>query len=349
VTPAAAWAAEDRMLRIDGEQALANRKLNPRRSWNGAASTDSPSGDPDDASSRIFGPFARIAPAYDGPRLGLTDPVFAMGSCFAREIETALIGRGGNVVSIDDRIDRPEFKDARGRQRTTFFHRYTPRSMLQEFQQCFEEAAGWSEDALLFRQAKSEAVSDLNYCSFEGADESDAAVRIRRGLARQLVRHAAKAKMVILTLGLIEAWRHKPSGLWANAPAPGVLARHARDFELVLLDVVDTVECLETIHDLLKRRHQDGDFQLVVTVSPVPMSATFTAQDIVVANAESKAVLRAAAGAFAADRQGVHYFPSYEMVTMTDPAEAWRPDRLHVNGKITRAIVKAFMAAYYRK
>jgi hypothetical protein len=337
------------MLRIDGEEALANRKVNPRRSWNGGASTDAASGDPDDASSRIFGTFARIGVKYDGPRLRLADPVFAMGSCFAREIETALIAQGGKVVSVDERVERPEFKDTHGKVRTTFFHRYTPRSMLQEFQQAFDEAEGWSEDALLFRQARTEALTDLNYCSFEGADESEVAVRIRRGLARQLVRHAAKAKLVILTLGLIEAWRHKPSGLWANAPAPGVLARHARDFELVLLDVADTTQCLEAIHDLLKRWHQDGDFQLVVTVSPVPMSATFTAQDIVIANTESKAVLRAAAGAFAAGRQGVHYFPSYEMVTMTDPAQAWRPDRLHVNGKITRAIVKAFMGAYYRK
>jgi hypothetical protein len=337
------------MLRIDGEQALANRKRNPRHSWNGSGSSETASGAPDDASSRIFTRLARIRPGYDGPRHELSDPVFTMGSCFAREIEAALIASGGNVVSVDGRIDRPEFRDAEGRVRSGFFHRYTPRSMLQELKQAFGEAPGWSDNALLFRQSRKDGVSDLNYCTFAGADESEAAVRTRRTLAAELVRRAAEAKLVILTLGLIEAWFHKPSGLYANAPAPGVLARHAKDFELRLIDVEDATACLEAIHDLLRRRHQTGDFQLVVTVSPVPMASTFTTRDVVVANAESKAVLRAAAGAFTAGRKGVHYFPSYEMVTMTDPALAWRPDRLHVNGKITRGIVKTFMKAYYRR
>jgi hypothetical protein len=104
--------------------------------------------------------------------------------------------------------------------------------------------------------------------------------------------------------------------------------------------------CLEAIHDLLRRRHLDGRFQMVMTVSPAPLSATFTDQDIVVANAESKAVLRAAA-AFTAGREDVHYFPSYEMAAYSSPALAWRPDRVHVTGKLTRHIVKTFMRAYY--
>ena len=337
------------MLRIDGEEALANRKLNPRHSWNSGGSTAGLSGDPEDASHRIFGSFVQIRPSYGGPRLQLSDPVFAMGSCFAREIEAALAAAGGNIVSVDERIDRPEFHDGQGRVRSTFFHRYTPRSMLQEFQQAFDEAPGWSDDALLFRQARGDAVSDLNYCSFAGADESETAVRLRRRLARELVRRAAQAKLVILTLGLIEAWRHKPSGLYANAPAPAVLARKAKEFELLQMDVEDTLGCLEQMHDLLRRRHETGAFQLVVTVSPVPMAATFTRQDVVIANAESKAVLRAAAAKFTAGREGVHYFPSYEMVTYCAPDHAWRPDRLHVNGKVTRGIVKSFMRAYYRR
>ena len=336
------------MRRINGEQALANRKGNPGRNWNNAASSSDLSDDPRDASRRIYDGFAQVRARYDGPRLDLADPVFAMGSCFAREIETALIGLGGNVVSIDDRIERPEFRDGEGEVRSTFFHRYTPRSMLQEFQRAFDEGPEWPPDALLFRLKKSDIYADFNFAGVDGADYSGAAVRVRREIARDLVRQATTARLVIVTLGLIESWYHKPTGLYANAPTPGALTRHVADFELTLIDVDEAVACLEEIHALLRRHHQDGAFQLVVTVSPVPMSSTFTSQDIVVANAESKAVLRAAAGAFTARRADTHYFPSYEMVTYSAPELAWRPDRVHVNGKLTRHIVKSFMRSYYQ-
>ncbi len=337
------------MLTIDGARALANRKANPGRNWNNTPSSENLSEDLNDASRRIFDGFARIRPAYDGPRLELPDPVFTMGSCFAREIEAALIGYGGAVVSIDDRIERPEFKDGTGKTRSGFFHRYTPQSMLQEFQRCFDEGPPWAEDALIYPLKKQGHVADLNYAGVEGADYSRAAVATRRAVGKELVRQAARAKVIILTLGLIESWRHKPTGLFANAPIPGVLARHPDEFELVLIDVDEALACLDGIDALLKRRHQDGQFQLVVTVSPVPMSSTFTDRDIVVANAESKAVLRAAAAAFTSRRSGAHYFPSYEMVTYSAPDQAWRPDRLHVNSRLTRHIMKTFMQTYYQQ
>ncbi len=236
------------MQTISGRKALATRRANPARNWNSSASSNEPSQDPDDAMGRIYDGFARIRPDYSGPRIELADPVFTMGSCFAREVETALAGWGGNVVSLGPELSEPVFRDAQGRPRTGFFHRFTPHAMLQELRRAFDELPAWSDDALL-----------------------------------------------------------------------------------------------------LRRHHRTGRFELVVTVSPVPMSSTFTGQGVVVANARSKAVLRAAAAEFTDRHEQAHYFPSYEMVTCSAPSEAWKADRLHVNGRITRGIVKSFVTHYYRR
>ena len=86
-----------------------------------------------------------------------------------------------------------------------------------------------------------------------------------------------------------------------------------------------------------------------MTVSPVPLSATFTDRDIVVANMASKATLRAAAEAFVARTDHAHYFPSYEMVLYSDTERAWRPDRMHVRGAMISHILSAFIRAYYEE
>lgn len=339
--------ADGRLVRrVAGPLALANFRANTWRSWNSSGSSGALSQHATDASTRIYDGFATVHARYDNPRLQMSDPVFTMGSCFAREIEVALIRAGGNVVSVDDTIDRPEFHDALGRTRPGFFHRFTPQSMLQEFQQAFGELPTWSDNTLVF-PAGDGVVADLNYCLVEGADYSPPAVATRRAIARELVRQAARARVVILTLGLIEAWFHKPTGFYVNAPNAGSLARRADEFEFRLSTVDGALACLEEIRSLLHRHHIDGGFEIVITVSPVPMSATFTDKDILIANADSKSTLRAAAAIFAERHERVHYFPSYEMTAYSAPDLAWRPDRLHVGREMVRRIVAAFMDTYY--
>jgi len=331
-------------VRLTAATALQNAKLNLHSTWNHSNSSAERSERPEDCSNRIFDGFARVRPDYAGPRLKRSSSVFAMGSCFAREIERALTKRGCNVISVDDRIERPEFRDSAGKIRTGFFHRFTPFAMLQEFQQAFGELNGWSDQTLILNQGSS--VIDLNYWDVPGSDMSMEATLTRRRLAAELVRKAAQADVVILTLGLIESWFHKPSGLHANKVPAQTIIRRREDFELHLVSYEETVACLEEIRSLIAR-HRDTPFQLVVTVSPVPLSKTFTAEDLVVANMNSKSTLRSAAAEFCRRHEDVHYFPSYEMVLYSEHRLAWRPDRTHVEPAMVRHIVSTFTDAYY--
>jgi hypothetical protein len=83
--------------------------------------------------------------------------------------------------------------------------------------------------------------------------------------------------------------------------------------------------------------------RFVVTVSPVPLHATFTGQDVVIANAYSKATLRSVAGAFCATHDDVDYFPSYEMVMFSNQAKTWGKDRRHVDSGLTTHIAQTFI------
>ena len=323
---------------IDGRTALSNLSGNPQGRWRPWAR--------DDPGSLVFYDTAKVRFDYDGRKLSADDGVFTMGSCFAREIERALTAAGRKVLSSGEALTGPEFRVAGGELSDDFLNRFTPASMLQEFQAAFGKLEGWSEEALIFRRGLGKAV-DLNYWPIPGADESHRAVLLRRRRALELVRRAAEARMIVLTLGLVEAWRHRPTGLWVNAISPQLLARQPADFELVLLDVPQVLDCLEQLQALLRQVHARGDFELVVTVSPIPLQATFTGQDVIVANAEGKAVLRASAAAFTRGRPNTHYFPSYELVAWSNPARTWKNDAVHLGGRTVAAIVELFTAGVY--
>lgn len=57
----------------------------------------------------------------------------------------------------------------------------------------------------------------------------------------------------------------------------------------------------------------------LLTVSPVPLGMAFSQGDVIIANARSKAMSRATAGAFCPTHSGCSYFPSYQMLRYSNP------------------------------
>jgi hypothetical protein len=331
---------------ISAAIAFRSKLSNPYGEWHGAQGSGTTSDNPFHGSARVHHGFCRVHSRYLGPKLKLSDPVFTMGSCFARELESALIGRGGNVVSADQSLlSGPEFADSSGKIRDGFFHRFSPRAMSHEFAAAFGDINGWTEESLIFERGAE--YLDLNYWTIPGAVCTREATLQRRRVAQTLVRRANGAKLIALTLGLIEAWRHLPTGFDVNRIDPAVVARNKADFELDVLTDAEVDDALETIMATLKHHHETGDFQLVITVSPVPMQRTFTSQDILVANMASKARLRNAASRFVERHDNAYYFPSFEMVMLSNPADAWRPDQLHVARPMVRHIMEAFIDEFY--
>jgi len=182
----------------------------------------------------------------------------------------------------------------------------------------------------------------------KGVVRSAESVERDRGTMLKMVRSVAQARIVVLTLGFVESWFHKPTGLHCNFFDPRLLRKHSDEFEFRIINYPEAVECLEGIYDTIASHHDDGDFSIVVTVSPVPLQATFSGEDIIVANARSKAILRAAADTFVRSHGNTYYFPSYEMAQLSDQRTAWYPDRIHVRPELVRYIVETFIANYFR-
>ena len=96
------------------------------------------------------------------------------------------------------------------------------------------------------------------------------------------------------------------------------------------------------------------DAPVVLTLSPVPLMATFRDVSCITADAVSKSVLRVALDQVMRDgREGVYYWPSYEVVKWVGPHLDWPAYGLHnrkprdVSKKLVAAIIDAFVDAYY--
>jgi hypothetical protein len=113
-----------------------------------------------------------------------------------------------------------------------------------------------------------------------------------------------------------------------------------------MIDVTKTVDYLSKARETLRSVAKDS-VKIIVTVSPVPLASTFTGGDVVVANASSKARLRVAAQEFADAHPDVDYFPSYEIVTHSDPSLAFKVDKRHVRGEMVMHVVATFMRHYF--
>jgi len=102
---------------------------------------------------------------------------------------------------------------------------------------------------------------------------------------------------------------------------------------------------LDAIHALLCR-HCPSDFQIVVTVSPIPLLATFRETDIVVANVASKSILRAAVDDWSNQHDNVHYFPSYEMILNSSSKDIWLDDFRHCTIDSIRRVMDVFLTEF---
>ena len=92
--------------------------------------------------------------------------------------------------------------------------------------------------------------------------------------------------------------------------------------------MAECIADLDVIQRLLGQHNPDAE--LIVSVSPVPLFASFrTDVDPVTANSFSKSTLRVAAETFAGRHGNTHYFPAYEIVTQAT-ANPYEADNRHV-------------------
>lgn len=264
--------------------------------------------------------------------------IFAIGSCFARNVEKALVQKKVPVTSIDSDSDILEI---RTNLLTGLLNKYNPISIHQELEwaignKAFPEAGFIEIDGKYFDLSLREQAK-------KGTIEF---VKMRRRKLREYFVGAFNADLAIITLGLTETWFDRTTRLaLAEVPSPRLLKQYPGRFGCKLLSCSECESILKSIHTLL-RKYGRPDLKIIITVSPVALERTFSGQDIIVANMMSKSTLRSAAGAFAAATDGVDYFPSYEAAMISNPKHVWMPDRRNVSDFIVEQIIAEFIHRY---
>jgi hypothetical protein len=168
----------------------------------------------------------------------------------------------------------------------------------------------------------------------------------RRALMQTVAKRVAHCRGLIITLGLVEAWRDCKTGLYTNStPIRSVLKPDPNRYEFHVTSFAENWDSLESIHALLTR-YGDPDLRIVITVSPVPLLATFSKMDVVVANTYGKSLLRTVAQEWAAAHDNVDYFPSYEIVQNSSREAVWETDLRHVTGATVQHIMDLFVREY---
>ena len=298
----------------------------------------------------------RLTPTADvaiEPRFVISpnDRIFTMGSCFAREVEQRLAEMGFDVPMMRVALTDEERKLA-GRNSNSILNKYTIHSISNEMiwalsgagDRCNPEDVAVPLERILLR-VTSDVWTDpqLKGGNYSASFDKVSSLRARvEAAAREL----SSCRIVVITLGLVEAWFDLDTRLYLNGrPPTEVQTREKSRFEFHVLGHDDILEQLERIHQRLKRCGHP-DFRILITVSPVPLGATFRREDVLCANTYSKSVQRAAVDAFRMAHDNVDYFPSYEIVTLTDRRRSYQADNIHVRSDMVSEIMERVIRAY---
>lgn len=289
---------------------------------------------PSQTGERASSLFDVIPVVHRKPLLTKTTPIGSAGSCFAMEIAHWLQDNGFNYLVTEppgpcDPHTRPMsnarwgivFNTPSLRQlvERAFGVIETPRLLWSDVRNGVERFYDpFREDVLFGSKAEYEETYDSHVAA------------VRRALS--------EVKVFAMTLGMNEVWFLKNGG-HALSRAPWRVASSC--VEPRVLTVEENVQHLSAMWSTWKKFNPD--VRLIITVSPVPLHATFRGdtQHVVVANAHSKAVLRAAAEQFVSTHDDVDYFPAYEVV-MHCTRDAWDTDQRHVSRNTVKNVMRTF-------
>ena len=277
--------------------------------------------------------------------LRLSDRVATAGSCFAQHLGRALREAGLNLLDCEPPPARIS-SDLAGRYG---YHMYSGRYgniyTVRQMVQLLDEVAGgtpdpahvWTRDGRFFDALRPNVEPG-------GMASADEVLDARRRHLARLAAMLAEASIFVFTLGLTEAWRCRATGR-VYPLAPGVVAgEYDPDLhEFVNFTHADVMADLDRLRAGLQRIAPG--LRMILTVSPVPLTATASGGHVLMATARSKARLRAAAGDFADLHADVDYFPSYEIVTNPAARGAYFAADLR---QVTRQGVLAVMMVFLR-
>lgn len=248
-------------------------------------------------------------------QIGRRTGIVTAGSCFAQHFARALTARRYRWLDFEPGPAGLTPEQRKDYHYGTFSFRtgniYTPRMLRQWLTWALTDAPVpgevWEKDGRFYDPFR----PGVEPGGFVSAEELYAS---RRDTLAAIAAAVRGANVFVFTLGLTEAWQDKATGV-EYAVCPGTVAgrfdpeAHGfvnHGFAALMADMTAALRLMVRANRRLA---------LLLTVSPVPLTATASENHVLTATSHSKSLLRAVASELVAAHRRVDYFPSYEIIT----------------------------------
>jgi hypothetical protein len=246
-----------------------------------------------------------------------SDKIATAGSCFAQHLTYHLKKNGYKVLDLEPPPPSLPAKLYQNYGFSTYSARYGNIYTVRQLLQLANECAGiWQPKNYVW--VKGDRFYDALRPSIEpnGFDTLGAVKMFRKNHIANVKDLFCELDVFVFTLGLTEMWVDEGSGtVYPTAPGtlcgihdPAKFRLECATFKSILID-------FRKFHKTVMRLRSGRPFKIVLTVSPVPLTATASTSHILVANLNSKSILRSVAGQLSVKYSRIDYFPSYEIVT----------------------------------
>lgn len=279
--------------------------------------------------------------------LGRNDRIAVAGSCFAQHVGRNLRAQGFSVI---DKEPAPEqlgtdvaSKYGYGIYSARYGNIYTARQLRQLIGDCADGVTRdedfWERDGRLFDALR----PNVEPAGLDSGREAALHRKEHLGKVRDLL---GEADVFIFTLGLTEAWENVVTGT-VYPTCPGVIAGKfdAAKYRFVNYGFAEVLADMIAVRDLLKAFNPS--IKMLLTVSPVPLTATASGEHVLVATTYSKSVLRAVCGTLVSMFEDVDYFPSYELIA--SPVARgffYEPNLRSINRNGVAMVMSQFLGAH---
>lgn len=268
------------------------------------------------------------------------------GSCFAQEIARAMRARRYNVLDVEPKPPGIPEKIANqygyGLYSARHGNIYTARHLLQ----LTREALGLLEiSPSLYVLENGGRYYDAFRPNVEpnGLPSAEEVIEQRHDHLKRFRSLLSECDLFIFTLGLTEAWFHKDTQIvYQIAPAltSGVYDPNQNEFRNlrfseIMSDMLEFRDLAKTIN---------SGMRILLTVSPVPLTATALPHHVLVSTVRSKSVLRAVAGELSETYDDIDYFPSFELLSTPFLGNGFFEDNKRT---VRRSGVEAVMRSFF--
>jgi GSCFA family len=292
-------------------------------------------------------PVGQIDPAIGlaSFKLGPSDAVMTMGSCFAQHVSKRLSKSGLNYLiteknsSLNDRTSNDGFGVFTAR----YGNVYTILQALQLLDRCLIN----STDGDIWMH-KGKFVDSFRPRAVPGGFENETQLLADRSAHLKATYLGFQtAQVLVFTLGLTEGWENSSTGQ-IYPIAPGV---SGGEFNATIHKPfnMSVSECISGLNQMVSTlRSFNPTLKIILTVSPVPLAATHTRNHVLTATFSSKAKLRVAAEEVSAAHPGVDYFPSYEIVQgLAQSGRYFQSDLREVEERAVNHVMRVFSDKYF--